>query len=279
MKDNLVVSIGNARQTVLGFKRKLANARLVLDQTMLELDKLDTRLEEISAEADNYKLQVQKIASREIREIKQEKKSEIHRMTMELNRLRKQDLNAGGNSVIEIPESHKSTASTVLILDTVMRHMCDGADDFRRMCEAVIYPSIYAKLIFNDESDALYLHSMPDTAEEVIQNGRELLALMRSEYSGHLTDEEAWTTYQDSLVVPWLKSEALPLLYDNSPEDWEATVPLSRAEILNFERNSADRMLIYPEVYDALQMSGAYMDVVLASSGVLPFERKFQEDF
>jgi hypothetical protein len=279
MKDNLVVSIGNARQTVLGFKRKLANARLVLDQTMLELDKLDTRLEEISAEADNYKLQVQKIVNREVREVKRETRSELYRMSQELNTCKKQVLKAGGNPVVEIPESNKSTASTVLILDTVMRHMCDGADDFRRMCEAVIYPSVYAKLIFNDESDALYLHSIPDTAEEVIQNGRELLALMRSEYSGHLTDEEAWNSYQDGVVVPWLKSEALPLLYGNSPEDWEDTAPLSRAEILNFEQNTADRMMIYPEVYDAMQMYGAYMDVVLVSSGVLPFERKFQEDF
>jgi hypothetical protein len=259
MLDNLLTATNTTRTSVTNLKKKLSKLRIQVEEFGADLEKIDTKFENVLSQAEIYKAKLEREMGREVR-----------RLERELTLLR----NATGGVITpaQATESDLKVASTIGIFDTILRHMCANADDFRLASEAFLFPVVYERVMEGTE-EAYYLEEIPAAAILVISRGKEYIAWIRSQYETHVTDPETWG---DAIgqIVDWWRNDALPMLYGARDEQWDIDMPLSLQEILLWRESPGDRPLNFPKIFDAYEVYRKHKDETYGTTGLREFELK-----
>jgi hypothetical protein len=259
MLDNLLTSTNTTRTSLTNFKKKLSNLRIQVDSLTADLEKIDTKFENVLAQAEIYKSKLEREMGREVRRL--ERELAILSKSVKEN-----------PSLPDANETDRKVASTIGIFDTILRHMCANADDFRLASEAFLFPAVYERVMAGTE-DAYFLEEVPPAAILVISRGKEHIAWIREEYDTHITDPETWPSAID-YIVEWWRNDALPMIYGARDEQWDIDVPLTLQEVLLWKESPADRPLNFSKVFDAYEIYRKHKDETYGTSGVREFELK-----
>ena len=259
MLDNLLTSTNTTRTSLTNLKKKLSKLRIQVEEFGADLEKIDTKFENVLAQAEIYKSKLEREMGREVR-----------RLERELLLLSKSV--KGNLSLPPASETDLKVASTVGIFDTILRHMCANAEDFRLASEAFLFPAVYERVMDGSE-DAYFLEEVPPAAILVISRGKEYIKWIREEYDTHITDPETWPNAVD-YVVEWWRNDALPMMYGARDEQWDIDVPLSLQEILLWKESPAERPLNFSKVFDAYEIYRKHKDETHGTSGLREFELK-----
>ena len=259
MLDNLLTSTNTTRTSLTNLKKKLSKLRIQIEEFGADLEKIDTKFENVLAQAEIYKSKLEREMGREVR-----------RLERELLLLSKSV--KGNPSLPPASETDLKVASTVGIFDTILRHMCANAEDFRLASEAFLFPAVYERVMDGAE-DAYFLEEVPPAAILVISRGKEYIKWIREEYDTHITDPETWPNAIDH-IVEWWRNDALPMMYGARDEQWDIDVPLSLQEILLWKESPAERPLNFSKVFDAYEIYRKHKDETHGTSGLREFELK-----
>jgi hypothetical protein len=259
MLDNLLTATNTTRTSVTNLKKKLSKLRIQVEEFGADLEKIDTKFENVLSQAEIYKAKLEREMGREVR-----------RLERELTLLR--NTTGGVMSAAQASESDLKVASTVAIFDTILRHMCANAEDFRLASEAFLFPVVYERVMDGAE-EAYYLEEIPVSAILVINRGKEYISWIRSQYETHVTDPETWS---DAIgqIVDWWRNDALPVLYGARDEQWDIDMPLSLQEILLWRESPGDRPLNFPKIFDAYEVYRNHKDETYGTTGLREFELK-----
>jgi len=260
MIDNLLPANKTLKNSLSSLKRKVSNLRISVEELAGDLDKFDTRLDNMTTEMEIYKARLDREMGREVRRLEKE--------LAEAKKQLKQCL------PVDLADSSESLriASTISVLECILRHICDNALDFRLMCYAYLFPSIVERVVKGDQEE-YYLDELPASAAEIVKRGREYLNWIRSECDTHLTNPEEWNTYVGT-VSDWWRNDALPLLYGGRDGNWDLDVPLSLTEMMSWQDNPADRPTHFSKVFDAYEIYRNHKDEVFTDNGVRNFDLK-----
>jgi hypothetical protein len=257
--DNLVHATNSMRSSVSSLKKKLSNLKVQIEFFDAELEKVEGKFDKILTQAEIFKSKLEREMGREVR-----------RLERELTLLRK-----GGAGILtptEATDNELKIASSVAILESILRLICDGADDFRLISEAFLFPAVIERIMLATE-EAYFMEEVPASASIVIQRGREYVAWVRSEYDTHLTDPETWDSAIE-YTTDWWRNDALPLLYGSRDEQWDIDVPLTLTEMLTWRDIPAERPITYSAIFDAYEVYRKNKDVVYEKTGLRQFELK-----
>jgi len=259
MLDNLLIATNTTRTSLTNLKKKLSKLRIQVEEFGADLEKIDTKFENVLSQAEIYKSKLERELGREVR-----------RLERELALLR--SATGGVITPNQATESDLKVASTVGIFDTILRHMCTNAEDFRLASEAFLFPVVYERVMDGAE-EAYYLEEIPVAAPLVIKRGQEYIQWMRQEYDTHVTDPETWTEAID-YIVEWWRNDALPMIYGARDEQWDIDVPMSLPEILLWRESPGDRPLNFPKIFDAYEIYRKHKDNIYGTTGLREFELK-----
>ena len=257
--DNLVHATNSMRSSVSSLKKKLSNLKIQVEFFDAEIEKIESKFDKITTQAEIYKSKLEREMGREVR-----------RLERELALLRK-----GGNGVVSVTEATDNElkiASSVAIIESILRLISDNADDFKLMSEAFLFPAVIERILSANE-EAYFLEEVPASAETVIERGRQYVAWVREEYDTHLTDPEAWDSAIDA-VTDWWRNDALPLLYGSRDEQWDIDIPLTLTEMLTWRDVPAERPITYSAIFDAYEIYRKNKDIVYEKTGLRQFELK-----
>jgi hypothetical protein len=259
MLDNLLIATNTTRTSLTNLKKKLSKLRIQVEEFGADLEKIDTKFENVLSQAEIYKSKLERELGREVR-----------RLERELALLR--SATGGVITPAQATESDLKVASTVGIFDTILRHMCSNAEDFRLASEAFLFPVVYERVMDGAE-EAYYLEEIPVAAPLVIKRGQEYIQWMRQEYDTHVTDPETWAEAID-YIVEWWRNDALPMIYGARDEQWDIDVPMSLPEILLWRESPGDRPLNFPKIFDAYEIYRKHKDSIYGTTGLREFELK-----
>ena len=259
MLDNLLTATNTTRTSLSNLKKKLSKIRIQVDDLAADLEKVDTKFENVLSQAEIYKSKLERELGREVR-----------RLEKELELLRKST--GGVITPGTIAESDLKVASTIGIFDTILRHMCNYAEDFRLASEAFLFPVVYERVMDGAE-EAYYLEEIPPAAPLVIKRGQSYIEWLRSEYETHVTDPDTWSDAID-YIVEWWRNDALPMIYGARDEQWDIDMPLSLQEVLLWRESPSDRPLNFPKIFDAYEVYRKHKDEIYATTGLREFELK-----
>jgi hypothetical protein len=285
MNDNLLHTINVIRNNLLGLRKKSSHVKTNLEAVETEIDsvaatlkkkvawvsnhleglngeidRVDARFEKMLGEVEVYKVRLERELSKEIRrlerELEQARKSPVFTQPVQ----------------VDTDQTSLRVASTISILECVMRSICGSADDFRLASYSFLFPAVFERVVRADE-EAYLLDKIPSSALLVVQRGREYLEWVRSECDTHLTNPKAWEKYAP-MVCDWWRNDALPLLYGARDEQWDTDEPMALVEMLSWQEDVAGRPLNFSPVWDAYEIYSKHKDEVYESSGVRAFEVK-----
>jgi hypothetical protein len=259
MLDNLLTATNATRTSVTNLKKKLSKLRIQVEEFGADLEKLDTKFENVISQAEIYKAKLEREMGREVR-----------RLERELALLR--NASSGVMTPAQATASDLKVASSIGIFNTILRHMCGNAEDFLLASEAFLFPAVFER-IMSGEEEAYYLDEIPVSAPLVIKRGREHIEWVRSEFDTHITDPETWPNCIDT-IVNWWRNDALPMIYGARDEQWDIDVPLSLPEILQWQESPGDRPLNFPKIFDAYEIYRKHKDDIYESSGLRGFDLK-----
>ena len=257
--DNLLHSTNKVKNCVSGLKRKLTSLRSEFESFTEELEKIETRVENVVSQSEIYKTRMERELGREVR-----------RLQRELETLRKES--AGAPKVEATSEHDLKIASTIAIFDTILRLMCQGADNFRLASEAFLFPAVYERVVDGAE-EAYYLDHVPPATATVVSRGLEYVSWLRSEFDTYLTDSVTWDQAIGP-IVEWWRNDALPMLYGARDEQWDIDMPLSLAEMTHWKESPAERPLNFPKIFDAYEIHRKHHDEIYGTTGLREFELK-----
>ena len=260
MYDNLNTVTNRLRTSVTSLKKKVNRLKIGIDELNLELESLDNKLEKVFSESEIYKARLEREVGREVR-----------RLERELATLRKQSATLPPVQT-QTPEGVLGIASTITVLECVLRHICNGADDFRLVSYSFLFPAVIERVI-NGEDTAYLLEEVPSCASLVIDRGRSYVDWIRGECSTHLTNSDAWEIYAPK-VTDWWRNDALPLLYGCRDEQWDIDMPYTHIEMINWRDNPADRPVDFSPIFDAYEIYRTHKNEVYETSGVKDFNLK-----
>lgn len=259
MQDNLVHATNSMRSSVGSLKRKLSGLRIKIEEFDAELNKIETKFDKVLTEAEIYKSKLERELGREVRRL--EKELELAHKNAGI----KADAPTASGEELKI-------ASTILILESILRQICENAEDFRLLSYAFLFPGVIERVVSGEE-EAYYLEEIPPSAHLVIQRGREYVNWLRSDCHVHVTDPVAWEKYATQ-VTDWWRNDALPLLYGSRDEQWDIDVPYTLLEMLNWRDNPSERPMQFSSLFDAYEIYKKNKDFVYETSGVRAFELK-----
>jgi hypothetical protein len=259
MLDNLLTATNTTRTSLTNIKKKLSKLRIQVEEFGADLEKLDTKFENVLSQAEIYKSKLERELGREVR-----------RLERELSLLRA--ATGGVMTPAQVTESDLKVASTVGIFDAILRHMCANAEDFRSASEAFLFPVVLERVMDGSE-EAYYLEEIPTAAQLVIQRGQEYIHWLREEYDTHITDPDTWVEAIDC-IVEWWRNDALPMIYGARDEQWDIDIPLSLQEILLWRESPGDRPLNFPKIFDAYEVYRKHKDQIYGTTGLREFELK-----
>jgi hypothetical protein len=260
--DNLILATNSMRSSVSSLKKKLSNLKVQVEFFDAEIEKIEGKFDRVTTEASIYKSRLERDMGREVR-----------RLERELDLLRKNASKTHPEGEEEQTDSRElRIASAVAIIESILRAICEGADDFRLMSEAFLFPAVIER-IMAAEVEAYLLKEVPVSAHLVVQRGREHVQWVREEYDTHLTDPEAWGSAID-YVTEWWRNDALPMIYGSRDDQWEIDVPLTLEEMLQWRDCPAERPITFSPIFDAYETFRNNKDVVYESTGLRQFELK-----
>lgn len=258
VQDNIVFATDSMRSSVSSLKKKLSNLKISVEQFDADLEKIDTKFDKLLTQTEIYKSKLEREMGREVRRLQQE-----------LNKLRKQI--PGELATSSTASSQElSIASTLAIFESLLRYICEGAEDFRLISYAFLFPAVIERVVRADE-EAYFLDEIPASAELIIQRGREYVAWTREQCDTHLTDPESWDRFSEEIAT-WWRNDALPLIYGSRDEQWDIEVPLSLAEMLMWRDEPAERPIHFSPVFDAYEIYRNNKDAIYERSGLRDFE-------
>jgi hypothetical protein len=259
MLDNLLTATSTTRTSLTNLKKKLSKLRIQVEEFGADLEKIDTKFENVLSQAEIYKAKLEREMGREVRRLEKE---------LALLRAGTSKLTAVG----PITETDLKVATTVGIFDTILRHMCEGAEDFRLASEAFLFPVVYERVMEGTE-EAYYMEEIPVVAPLIIQRGKEYIEWTRTQYDTHITDPDTWTEAVE-YITEWWRNDALPMIYGARDEQWDIDMPLSLPEILLWRESPGDRPLNFPKIFDAYEIYRKHKDEIYEISGLRDFELK-----
>jgi hypothetical protein len=259
MLDNLLTATTTTRTSLSNLKKKLSKMRIQVEELSADVEKIYTKFENVLSQAEIYKAKLERETSREVRRLEKE---------LALLRSGIKDLPLATT----VTKTDYKVASTVGIFDTILRHMCAGADDFRLASEAFLFSAVYDR-VMEGSQDAYFLEEVPASASLVITRGKEHVAWIRDEFDTHVTDPETWPNSIDC-ICDWWRNDALPMLYGARDEQWDLDLPLSLQEILLWKESPGDRPLNFPKIFDAYEIYRKHKDEIYGTTGLRDFELK-----
>lgn len=259
MLDNLLTSTNAARTSLTNIKKKVSKLRIAVEDVSADLEKMETKFENILSQAEIYKAKLEREMGREVR-----------RLERELALLR--NATAGTVTPSEATKSDLKVAATVGIFDTILRHMCKDAEDFRLASEAFLFPAVYERVMDGSE-EAYYLEEVPVAAPIVIQRGKEHIKHLREISDTYITEPETWAANIQA-ITDWWRNDALPMIYGARDEQWDIDVALSLPEILQWKESPGDRPLNFPKIFDAYEIYRKHKDTIYGTTGLRDFELK-----
>ena len=257
--DNILYATNSMRSSVSSLKKKLSNIRVQLELFDSEIEKIENKFDNILIQADIFKAKVEREMGREVR-----------RLEREISLLSKPQKDSP--SSVETSETDLKVASSVGIMEAILRHMCGNADDFCLASKAFLFPAVYERIMAGEE-EAYYLEQVPPAAHLVINRGQEYISWLRAEYDTHLTDPSTWEGAIE-YVVEWWRNDALPLLYGARDEQWDIDIPLTLQEITLWKESPADRPIHFHTIFDAYEIYRKHKDEIYETSGLRAFELK-----
>ena len=259
MLDNLLTATSTTRTSLTNLKKKLSKLRIQVEEFGADLEKIDTKFENVLSQAEIYKAKLEREMGREVRRLEKE---------LALLRAGTSKLTAMG----PITETDLKVATTIGIFDTMLRHMCESAEDFRLASEAFLFPVVYERVMDGTE-EAYYMEEIPVVAPLIIQRGKEYIEWTRTQYDTHITDPDTWTEAVE-YITDWWRNDALPMIYGARDEQWDIDMPLSLPEILLWRESPGDRPLNFPKIFDAYEIYRKHKDEIYEISGLRDFELK-----
>lgn len=257
--DNIVYATNSIRSSVNSLKKKLSNIKVSVEVLDTELEKINSKFDNLLTQAEIYKSKLEREMGREVR-----------RLEHELALLRKEVQTEPTKK--NASEEELKIATTVGILDVILRFASEGAEDFRLMSESFLFPAVIERVLRGEE-EAYYLEEIPTTATLVIERAKAYVKWIRETCDTHVTDPTSWEEYSKQ-VCDWWRNDALPLIYSSRDEQWDIDVPLSLQEMLIWRNDPAERPLLFSAVYDAYEIYKKNKDVIYESSGIRNFELK-----
>jgi len=256
--DNLVHATNSMRSSVSSLKKKLSNLKVQVEIFDAEIEKIESKFEKILTQAEIYKAKLERETGREVR-----------RLEKELANFNKGTLT---QSPVK-PDDHEfRVACSIAILDSILRLTSVGAEDFRLVSEAFLFPAVIERIVSGSE-EAYFLDEVPPSAPLVIERGREYVKWMREEYETHLTDPETWEEAIE-YTTEWWRNDALPLLYGSRDEQWDIDMPLTLTEMLTWRDVPAERPINFSAVFDAYEIYRKHKDNVYEKTGIRQLELK-----
>ena len=244
----------------MSLKKQMTHLRSNLDHLGTEIDTMDTKLDKLVTESEIYRAKLDREMGREVR-----------RLEKELELLRKQI--SSSPELAPSPEEDLRIASTVAIIECLLRSICGTTgDDFRLISYAFIFPAVIERVIKGTE-DAYFLEELPVSADVIIRRGQEYIAWIRSECDTHLTDPDSWEQFTER-VSDWWRNDALPLLYGSRDDNWDIDQPLSHVEMMNWQDHPGDRPIQFSAVFEAYEIYRRHKDEVYKSCGAHDFDLK-----
>ena len=256
--DNIVWATNSMRSSVSALKKKLSNLKVQVELFDAELDKIDTKFDNILTQSEIYKSKLEREIGREVRRLERE-------LALSLKK-------SGTEETPKVSDNELKVASSVAILESILRLTSEGADDFRLMSEAFLFPAVIERIMSGDE-EAYFLEEVPASAETVIKRGREYVSWIREEYDTHLTNPETWDSAIET-ITNWWRNDGLPLIYGSRDEQWEIDVPLTLTEMLTWRDVPAERPINYSSIFDAYEVYRKNKDIVYERTGLRQFELK-----
>jgi hypothetical protein len=257
--DNLVHATNSMRSSVSSLKKKLSNLKVQVEYFDAEIGKIEGKFDKVITQAEIYKAKLEREMGREVR-----------RLERELALLRKENPELLTREQASTQEL--KIASSVAIIESILRTICEGAADFRLISEAFLFPAVIERIMSATE-EAYFLEEIPAAASLVIQRGREYVQWVRQEYDTHLTDPDAWDSAIEC-VTEWWRNDALPMIYGSRDDQWDIDVPLTLQEMLQWRDSPADHPLNYSAIFDAYEIYRKNRDAVYEITGLRQFELK-----
>jgi chromosome segregation ATPase len=256
--DNIFYATNSMRSSVSSLKKKLSNLKVQIEQFDAEIQKVEGKFDNILTQAEIYKSKVEREMGREVRRLEKE-------LALASREVKSESLSEASTLDLRI-------ASTVAVFETILRHMCGNADDFRLASQAFLFPAVYER-VMKGEEEAYYMEKIPDSAHLIIKRGQEHISWLRSEYETHLTDPQTWEL-SIAYIAEWWRNDALPLLYGARDEQWDIDLPLTLTEMLAWRDSPAERPLLFSPVFDAYEVYRKNKDLIYEPSGIREFEFK-----
>jgi hypothetical protein len=257
--DNVLYATNSMRSSLSSLKKKLSNLRVQMELFDAEIEKIEVKFDNILTQTDIYKSKIEREMGREVRRLKKEL-SDLYKDTPEHSKS------------TNVSEREVKIASSVAIVESIVRMISEGADDFRLISEAFLFPAVIERIVASDE-EAYFLEEVPPAATTIIERGREYVQWARQEYPTHLTDPDTWDSAVE-YITDWWRNDALPLLYGSRDEQWDIDMPLSLPEMLEWRDCPAERPINFSAVFDAYEIYRKNKDIVYEKTGLRQFELK-----
>ncbi len=256
--DNLVHATNSMRSSVSSLKKKLSNLKVQVEIFDAEIEKIESKFDKILTQAEIFKAKLERETGREVR-----------RLEKELANLSKGNSN---QTQVNPDDNEFRVACSIAIIDSILRLTSEGAEDFRLVSEAFLFPAVIERIISVSE-EAYFLDEVPASAPLVIQRGKEYVRWMREEYETHLTDPETWEEAIE-YTTEWWRNDALPLLYGSRDEQWDIDIPLTLTEMLTWRDVPAERPINFSAIFDAYEIYRKHKDSVYEKTGLRQLELK-----
>jgi hypothetical protein len=240
-----------------------------IEEAAAKIDEFQDRL--ITA-ANSYKSYTERSTNGELRRAK----AEIAELRSKLEKLesRQHKVNADGLSLTK--------ATTLAIFDTILFQISnwsnqgDTASDFELLSQAVLFPSVYERVVKGD-NDAYFLDKVPDTALDVVNLGREWIRDQRKEDGTSLASPTTWRKYIKE-VSNWWINEALPMIYDGAKDpNWDLDEPYHQQEMIAWRDFPANRPLAFPRIFDGIMLIEKYSEEYTDTAGIPKFVSEAME--
>ncbi len=256
--DNLVHATNSMRSSVSSLKKKLSNLKVQIEFFDAEIEKIESKFDKVLTQAEIYKSKLERELGREVRRLEKE--------------LANSQGKSSGAESREETEFELKIASSVAVIESILRLISEGAEDFRLVSEAFLFPAVIERIISGQE-EAYFLEEVPPSASLLVERGKEYVRWMREEYETHLTDPETWDEAIE-YTTEWWRNDALPLLYGSRDEQWDIDIPLSLAEMLNWRDIPSERPINFSAIFDAYEVYRRNKDTVYEKTGLRQFELK-----
>lgn len=276
--ESLENSLVNLQRT---YSLKLADIKTKFDQQILslgealdkeigklqrEFSSIDKTTKEVESGFDSFKARLEREAKAEVKQL-QLKIKELEKQIQEQQKF----IDENFEEVLEeeCVDERYVRAQTLAMWEKIVWLITCWADtneiasDFETVSLAFLVPSIFNRIAYFEE-DYLMREPPPETTAEVIKQGREFIAFLRTQYKTHLSVSTIWGETSELIKMWWVETGA-PLILGKSDPRWVDDPMLTKVETDNWEKDPLFQMKKFPKCHDALYSIGDYEGLTLCT--------------